>query len=171
MWPFFKKQRFPGIKQKNDGTIEFSLTDDEAREANLALQAWKGSLVHPEFAEKVRNGTIAVALSHYAQRLVMILPDVNTQSELKSNWPTIQVTLEKAIAAVWKSYSLCPLPVFLYHRAGLLKMLGLRDEARQLYASFLKKQFEFKMDQADKSLLDYEGTDIEYALSCAKQEF
>jgi hypothetical protein len=45
-----------------------------------------------------------------------------------------------------------------------------KNEARQLFALFLKKQSEFKMDEVDKSLLDYEATDIEHALSHAKRE-
>ncbi len=170
MWPFSKKQRFPGVKQNADGTIDFSLTDEEARQADLALQTFKGVVVHPEVAERVRNGTIAVALSRYAKELVAMHCVVVTESEYKANWPMIQEALEKAVAAVWKSYSLCPLPIFLYHRARFLQMLGMRDEARQLYTSFLKSQSEFKLDHVGKSLIDYEGTDIEHTLSHAKQE-
>jgi hypothetical protein len=70
MWPFSKKHRFPGVKENVDGTIDFSLTDEEAREADFALQSFKGVLVHPDAADKVHNGTIAVALSHYANKLI-----------------------------------------------------------------------------------------------------
>jgi hypothetical protein len=41
MWPFAKKQRFPGVKQNSDGTIEFSATDEEARAADLIFDSSK----------------------------------------------------------------------------------------------------------------------------------
>jgi hypothetical protein len=170
MWPFSKQRSFPGVKQNADGTIEFSLTEEEARQADLALQSFGGVLVHPEVAERVRNGTIAVALSRYAKDLVAVHCVGVTEPEYKANWPAIRGAIEKAVAAEWKASSLCSLPIFLYHRASFLQMLGMKDEARQLFASFLKRHSEFEMDQVDTSLLNYEGTDIEHALSHAKRE-
>ena len=70
MWPLSKKKRFPGVRENKDGTIDFSLSDEEANLADLALQAFKGVGFHPEIADKFRNGIIAVALSHYAIELV-----------------------------------------------------------------------------------------------------
>lgn len=170
MWPFSKQHRFPGVKQNADGTIDFSLTDEEAREADLALHAFKGVLAHPEAAERLRNGTIAVALCRYAKDLVAMHCVGVTESEYKSNWPAIQGAIERAVAAAWKASSLCSLPIFLYHRASFLQMLGMRDEAQQLFGSFLKRHSEFNLDQVDLLLRDYEGTDIEHALSHAKRE-
>jgi len=170
MWPFSKKHRFPGVEENSDGTINFSLTDDEAREADRALEMFKGYVVHPDAAEKIRNGTIAVALSRYANELVTFNYDPDSEAELKSNWSVIKQTLEKAVAAVWKSYSLYPLPIFLYHRATFFQLLGEKDQARQLFASFLRKQTEFKVEQIDKVLLGYEKTNVENALSHAKRE-
>jgi hypothetical protein len=63
MRPFKTSRRFPGVKQNTDGTIEFELSGEEAREADRALEMFKGLLVHPDSAEPIRNGTIAVALS------------------------------------------------------------------------------------------------------------
>jgi hypothetical protein len=166
MWPFSKKHRFPGIEENPDGTINFSLTDDEARKADRALEMFKGYVVHPDAAEKVRNGTIAVALSHYASELVTF----KCNPALESNSSVIKQTLGKAIAAVWKSYNLYPLPIFLYHRATFFQLLGEKNQARQLFASFLKKQTSFKAEQIDKMLLDYEKTNLESALLRAKQE-
>jgi len=169
VWTFSKKDRFPGVKINADETIDFTLTNEEASAADLALHQFKDIFVHPEVAEKVRNGTIAVALCRYAKNL--LAEDKTTGGEcIRDNRSTIQKTLEKAVAAVWKSYSLCPLPIFLYHRAAFLQMLGMKNEARRLFALFLIKQSEFKMDEIDKLLLDYEATDIEHALSRAKGE-
>jgi len=170
MWPFSKKHRFPGVEENPDGTINFSLTDDEAREADHALEMFKGYVVHPEGAEKIRNGTIAVALSHYASELVIFKCDPDPEAKLKSNSPVIKQTLEKAIAAVWKSHSLCPLPIFLYHRASFFQLLGEKNQAHQLFASFVKEQTKFKVDQIDKLLLKHEGTKIDDALLHAKRE-
>ena len=66
--------------------------------------------------------------------------------------------------------ALDPLPIFLYHRASFLSLLGEKDQSRQIFASFVKEQGEFKVEQIDKVLLDYEGTNIEGALSHAKRE-
>lgn len=170
MWEFSKKQRFPGVRPNADGTIDFSLTEEEAREADLALQSFKGVLVHPEVAEKIRNGTIAVALSRYAKNLVAMHCIRVAESEYNANWPAIQGVLEKAVAAVWKSYSMCSLSIFLYHRACFLQMLGMKDEAHQLFTLFLKKQSEFKADNVSSLLIEYEGTDVGHALSHARQE-
>jgi hypothetical protein len=170
MWPFSKKPRFPGVKENADGTIDFTLTDDEARKADLALQTFKGLLVHPEVADKVRNGTIAVALSHYANELISTDYHNVTKSEFNAKWPTIQRNIEKAVAAVWKSYSLNPLPVFLYQRAVFLQSLGMKDQSRQIFSLFILKQLEFQADDVDKALMSYEGTDIERALTHARSE-
>ena len=169
MWPFSKKQRFPGVKVNTNGTIDFSLTAEERLEVDLAFQAFKGLYAHPDYSEKITNGIRAVALSRYAKNLVDVHIGV-TKKEFKSNWSAIQRDLEKAVAAVWKSYSLYPLPIFLYHRAVLLPSLGLRDESLKLFALFLKEHAEFKMDQMDKLLIEYEGTDLNLALSNAKRE-
>jgi hypothetical protein len=170
MWPFSIKHRFPGVEENSDGTINFSLTDDEAREADRALEMFKGSVVHPDAAEKIRNGTIAVALSHYASELVKFKCDLDSEAELKSKSQVIKQTLEKAIAAVWKSYCLYPLPIFLYHRASYFLLLGEKNQAHQLFATFVKKQTEYEVDYIDKTLLKYEGTKIGNALEHAIQE-
>lgn len=170
MWPFSKKYRFPGVKENKDGTFDFSLTDEETRKADLALQAFKGMLVHPDSADKVRNGTIAVALSHYANELISTHCLDISESKHRVKWPTIQRTIEKAVAAVWKSYSLYPLPAFLYQRAVFLQLLGMKDQSRQIFTLFILKQSEFQTDDVDKALMSYEGTDIERALTHARSE-
>lgn len=168
MWQ--QRQRFPGVKENSDGTIDFSLTDEEAREADLALQAFKGVLVHPDAADQVRNGTIAVALCRYAKDLVTQHYAEAVDIQDPSKWSAVQAAVEKAVAAVWKSYSLFPLPIFLYHRASFLQMLKMEDDARRLYAAFLKQQAELKVDDLTKALMNYEGTNVEKALSKARQE-
>ena len=48
-------------------------------------------------------------------------------------------------------------------------MLGQEDEAKRLYASFIKQQAAFHPDQVDERLMTYEGFDIHQALSLATQ--
>ena len=136
MWPFTKRCRFPGVKENRNGTIEFTLTDEEALRADCALDNLAELSLHPEAADRIRNGTIAVALSNYANELVTALNDI-PESEYRLKWHTIQLTVQKAVAAVWKSYSLYPLPVFLYERAAFMKMLGMQNQAQQLFSQFL----------------------------------
>ena len=145
------------------------MTREEAREADAALAEFKGHVVHPDYAERVRNGAIAVALSHYARGLVQVHKDeiasANGQPSRK-----LQSVLAKAIAAVWKSSSLSPLPIFTFHRASFLRMLGREDQAKRLYSSFIKQQAAFRPDQVDGHLMNYEGFDVQQALSVATHE-
>jgi len=52
------------VKENRNGTIEFTLTDEEALRADCALDNLAGLSFHPEAADRIRNGTIAVALSN-----------------------------------------------------------------------------------------------------------
>lgn len=126
--------------------------------------------MHPDAADKVRNGTIAVTLSIYANELISPNWLDVTGSEYRRKWPTIQRNIEKAVAAVWKSYNLYPLPVYLYQRALFLQLLGMKDQSKQLFTLFILKQTEFRADDVDKTFMDYEGTDIERALIHARRE-
>ena len=170
MWPFTKKQRFSGIKENADGTIEFSLTDEEAREADTALYAFKGVLVHPDYAERVRNGTVAVALCRHAKDCVTQRFVEAEDTEDRAKWAAVRDAAEKAVASVWKSYSLFPLPIFLYHRACFLQMIKRKDEARQLFTAFLKEQAEFKIDDVTEALIKHEAYDIDNAILHARRE-
>ena len=165
---FSHKLKFPGVALRPDGTIDFTLTPEEAREADAALAELKGYEGHPDYAERIRNGTIAVALSHYAKGLVHAHRSEIAIAKGQPS-PKLQSVLAKAIAAVWKSSSLSPLPIFTFHRASFLRMLGQEDEARRFYASFIKQQAAFHPDQIDEHLMTYEGFDIQEALYLATQ--
>jgi hypothetical protein len=168
MSPFSRELKFPGVDLRPDGTIDFTLTAEEAREADSALSEFAGQVVHPDYADRIRNGTIAVALSHYARGLVQ--SHLSEIAAANGKLPgTLQTVLAKAIAAVWKSSSLCPLPIFTFHRASFLRMLGREDEAKRLFASFIAQQTAFRPDQVDEHLMTYEGFDIKQALACAAE--
>jgi hypothetical protein len=62
--------------------------------------------------------------------------------------------LRKAVAAVWK--------------ASLISPLGMTEESLRLFALFFAKQCEFEPDTIEEMQMEYEGTDIEYALAVAE---
>src|SRR5271166_3289553 len=158
-----KSAVFPGVTQNEDGSIDFSLTDDEDGAITRALALFQDVMVHPEAAERIQKGTMAVALSHYAKDLVRENIGVS-RSEFQSKWPDIKSNLEKSIAAVWKAYSLYPLPILLYHRASFMEMLGLHDEAHGLFRKFREAQDRLEMDQINMALMGFERTNIQAAL-------
>jgi hypothetical protein len=168
MWPFSKKQAFPGVTQREDGTIEFTLTDDEVEAINCTMSNFDDVLIHPDAVERISQGTTAVALSRYAKDLVNLHSSPQTKEEYRRDWPVIEIDLRKAVAAVWKSYGMCQLPIYVYHRALYLKMLGTHHESSRLFALFLKKQNEFKPDAIDEVLINFEGTNIDHALANAR---
>jgi curved DNA-binding protein CbpA len=172
-----RKMHLPGVKVNQDGTIEFSLTDEEAWRADLALNTLKGVLLHPEAVDRVPHGMVANALSRYAKELFMDL-DKNfgmldsSESEFKPNWNTVHITLgtlEKAVAAFLKAYCLSPLPIFLYHIAAFTEFLGETEQSKNFFSLFIERQAEFRPDSLDKVLLESEGTDVAKALSHARK--
>jgi len=163
----FEKHNFPGVKQNIDGTIDFSFSDEEMKEVKKDFGLFKGLYVNSKNLDKIQNMITAVSLSRYAKDLVLNCED-NSESDDQADWQTIQKALEKAVSAVWKSYSLCSFPIFLYHRAVFLQMLGMKNEAHQLFTLFLKRQSTFKMEQIDEVFLDHEGTDIKHAIADAQ---
>jgi hypothetical protein len=166
---FSSRPKFPGVKENSNGTIEFSLSDEEQRAIDRTIDLFKDVRVHPEAAERVQYGIMAVALSKYAEEMVSRLSFIE-QVEYKSKWPAAKADLENSVAAVWKAYSLCQLPIFVYHRACYMEMLGYRKEARKLFASFLSAQSAFKSDTISGVLVQYVGTDIEAAISFARRK-
>jgi hypothetical protein len=167
MWPFSaNNQEFPGIFLQGDKVAKFTLSDDEADAAKRAMSVFKDVAVRSEHAEKIKNGIIAVALSHYAQNLVAwrCSPTVGDECD----WSIIEPELRKAVAAVWKASLISPLPIYLYHRARYLKLLGMTKESLRLFALFFAKQCEFEPDTIEEMQMKYEGTDIEYALAVAE---
>jgi hypothetical protein len=165
MWPFSNELKFPGVTLQPDGTIDFTLTPEEARAADAALAEFKGYVVHPDYADRIRNGTIAVALSHYARDLINA-----NETEMAASAPVRQKVLTKAIAAVWKASSLSSLPIYMFHRASFFLMLGQQDEAKRLYGTFVKQQTAFRPDEVDQHLMTYEAFDVQKALSIATQQ-
>ncbi len=163
------RPRFPGITENGDGTISFSLTDEEQHAIDHQFTYFKDIYIHPDAAERVQHGIMAVALSDYAKDLVRARI-VISEEERKAKWPEVRTDIEKAIAAMWKAYSLSPLPIYLYHRGSFLAMLGVHEDAHKLFTLFVKEQSTFNVDDINKALINREGTNLETALSHARDE-
>jgi hypothetical protein len=115
--------KFLGVKENSNGTIEFALTEEEQEQIDRTLDLFKDWRFHPEAAERVQHGIMAVALSKYAGTLVSRV-NVLEEAEYKAKWLEIKSDLEKSVAATLKAYSLCRLPIFIYQRACFMEMLG-----------------------------------------------
>jgi hypothetical protein len=168
MWPFSDKLKLPGVKEHADGTVEFTLTDEEHRKLAKTVDLFKGASVDVDTAQRI-DGTNAVALSHYAKQLLTPY-DRMSLPEYKAKWPDVKKTLVKAVAAVWKATNLCPLPVFIFHRARYMAMLGRDAESRMLFSEFLVAQSSFSSDRISDILLTHEGTDIQEAVAHAQRQ-
>jgi hypothetical protein len=168
MWPFSNKLRLPGVKQYADGTVEFTLTAEEHHRLAKTVDLFKGTSVDVDTAERI-DGTNAVALSHYAKELLAPY-DRMSLPEYGAKWPEVKKTLVKAVAAVWKAYNFYPLPVFIFHRARYMAMLGYDAESRLLFAEFLAAYSGFSSDRISDILLKREGTNIHEAVAHAWQQ-
>jgi len=62
------------------------------------------------------------------------------------------------------------MPIYLYHRACFLRMLGMKKEARELFTAFIIRQSGYKTDDISKVLVEYEGSNVEQALLHATRE-
>jgi hypothetical protein len=166
---FSRKVGFPGIALQADGSIDFTLTPEESRVTDAALAEFKDYLVLKKYSDRIRNGTIAVALSRYAKDLIFAHQSelANADGRLSRDLETV---VAKAVAAVWKASSLSPLPIFTFHHAFYLGMLGRAEEAKRLYATFIKQQAAFRPDQVDQYLTNSEGFDVQSAISIATDE-
>jgi hypothetical protein len=109
---------------------------------------------------------MTISLSNYARELVQPR-EVEIESANGKVSRELQIVLLKAIAAVWKSFIFSPLPIFTYHRAILLRMLGHEEEAKSLYESFLEQHAAFHPDQVAEHLMTSTGFDIQKAVAIA----
>jgi hypothetical protein len=121
MWPFSaNNQEFPGIFLQGDKVARFTLSDDEADAAKRAMSVFKDVVVRSEHAEKIKNGIIAVALSHYAQNLVAWRCRPTAEGEC--DWSIIEPQLRKAgvahIAVANLSLPSCTLLEAIGHDGG-----------------------------------------------------
>lgn len=157
----------PGMSDRGNGAIEFECTEEEATAGENALAFLKDVRVHPQFAERLQKGVIAIGLSEYSHML-LDRNDLTVNSQ-KSKWdPVVQDDLCRAVAAVWKAYVFSSLPIFLFYRAAYLRVLGCEAEAKRWFEVFCTRNAAFVPDQLDELLMEREGSDLGKALRFAE---
>ncbi len=167
MWSFIKKQlNLPGFKRDSQGNLMFELTDEEKQEIQKSFDMFKspeGELyVKEESADEIQRGITASGLSFYAI-------DQIKQSELDFNKNKKEKFINKAISAISKAYTFCPLPIFMYDLACFMEMNGKKiDVAKDTFKIFLELQNNFKPTQIQKTLL--KSRDISEAVKDAKEK-
>ena len=143
---FNKKSEIFGIEKDKNGNLNFTLTEEEEQEVENTSKMFEVYALYPDFVDSIQNGSIAFALSNYAQSQVAM-------SEWPSNNENRKKFIEKAIASTSKAYSYYQLPIYLYDLACFMEFRGEADESKQLFSEFLKKQSEFKPNQIDEWIL------------------
>jgi tetratricopeptide (TPR) repeat protein len=162
MWPYKRGRKLPGISKDNRGEYTFDFTVEEREAINKAFNIFDEKyIIHEKFADQIQNVTIAFALSNYAIDQVYY-------SKTKTNKKIRFETLEKAIAAITKAYSIYPLPIYLYDLACFMEMAEKRDIAKRNFRTFLEKYSEFKPDKFSEVLMSQR--DIEKAVSDAQSK-
>ena len=64
-----------------------------------------------------------------------------------------EASVEKAIAALGKAYSIYQLPIYLYDLACCFEMNAMPSQAEDLFAKFLQRMHGYKPDQLDTIML------------------
>jgi hypothetical protein len=154
MWPFGKKLKLPGIEQKSNGEIEFTLTDEEEAEVNDFNKMLQESgqelvagdlLLHPDAVKAMT----AWALGGYARRQVK-LAEESVAGKLRLN---------KALAATMKAYSLHPLPIYMFDMGCVHALLGNTTLERNAFKIFLDSQATVKPSRLDSIVMTQRNID------------
>ncbi|MBI3665761.1 MAG: tetratricopeptide repeat protein, partial [Acidobacteria bacterium] len=125
------------------GAAPFEFTDEEEHAIAEALQRLEGFVaLSEEAAEEIRSACTADALIEYAGSNVELFRSTGKQD-----------SLERAVGAVAKAYSIYPVPIFIYHMAVLAEALGNRASASRLFRKFLDDQTVFQPSAVAKAVL------------------
>lgn len=127
-------------------TPTFELTEEEKWEVDKMFGLLKDYYAPPSVADKLKQGLTARGLANYAADQIM-------NAELLSQSAEREISLNKAIAAIGKAYSIYPLPIYLYDLACYFELKDMRNEAKEMYERFLTRQAEYKIEQLDQIFL------------------
>ena len=156
MWPFNRQKKdLPGVQRNIDGSIEFSITDDEQRAIDSFFRMLDGYSFHPEIADTMPKAGMACALCRYAIDIVMPHTSIETEAEYKTNKGALIEALNRATAATLKATTLYDLPEFTRHLAAFNDMAGRTAEAQRLKARYAQQQAEWQPSQLDTLLLQW----------------
>ncbi len=161
MWPFRKKVDLSGQGFGTDttGNPVFDFTADELRAINNYLKMLEGKAILKGWEDRVKNLTIARALSEYAQEQAF---DAEQESDSRKK----QGFVNNALSSAFKACNVYPHPILDYELACFSLMAGKKDVAIPLFRKFLSEHKPSQPNTLDSMLL--QGRDIEKALQHAK---
>lgn len=140
-----------GSKDK-PATPTFELTEEEKLEVNKTFDFLKGYAVNPSVADKLKQGLTARGLANYAADQII-------NAELPSQSAERESSINKAVAAIGKAYSIYPLPIYLYDLACYFELKNMHNEAKRMFGLFLARQAEYKIDQLEQMFLGERNID------------
>jgi len=158
----------PGISKDGQENLTIELTEEEKQEVRKVFHD-----VEDVYYEQVgKDGDLAVAneafqgltslgLFNYAKGQVGL-------SEISSDHNKKEKFIDKAFAAISKSYILCPLPIYKYDLACFVEMTG--KNTTGLFEEFLKSQKTFKPTPLQDWLLMAQFRDIDEAIKDAESK-
>ncbi len=162
--PFNKKHDLPWIKRDSAENVNLEFTVDEQHEIQKSFNYFlsDGQLYTPkECVDEVQKAIAARGLSNYAE-------DQASNASFVSDNKKQEEHMNKAIAAIWKAYSLFPLPIYIYDAACFIGMSCKYDAAVAAMKDFLKLQETFKPNQVHELFLSQR--DINSAINDAKEK-
>ena len=139
----------PGIQPESDGSIDFSISDDEAQEVSSFFRLLEDYSFHPEIAESIPRLVTAFALCRYSIQLACSLPDPETPEEYQLKSQEITATLMLILAALYKALSIYPTPLFTYHLIHANKLAGRSSEVERLREVKSQQDAKWKPTQLD----------------------
>ncbi len=160
MWPFSKKIDLYGFRTDENGRPIFDFTVKERRVIDGYLSMFQGMAILEGYQDRVRNLTIARALSEYAT-------DQAYLASQESNKRGHKLLVNKAVSAAFKACNIYSHPILDYDLACFSMMADRMDVAVQLFRKFLAEQPTFKADQLDNKLI--EGRDVDAAITHARE--
>jgi len=158
MWPFKKKKELCGIRGDGKGAYTFELTEEEEEWVNAELSVFQGSGIHKDYYEEIKRCSLARSLVTYSSSQksnALCADDKSRQKEC----------FDKAIAAMTKSLSINPLPIYYYALAELFTLANRKDIAVDVYKKFLEEQSRFSPSVIEKVMLA--EWDVEEAIRTA----
>lgn len=148
-------QDLPGIQTNQDGTIEFSITEEEQRSVDSFFKLLEDYRFHPEIAPMMPKLGTAFSLCHFAAQLVINLPDPETDEECRAAANEIRDGLLRALAAGYKALCIYPTPIFTRHLIYFNEMARRKSEAVRLRQLKLEQDTSWTPSQLDELFVSW----------------
>jgi len=149
-----------GFVTDQNGQPVFEFTAAERRRIDEYFSAFEGVAILNGYQDRIRNLTIARALSEYATDQAYLAAQESSKRKRK-------LLVNKAVSAAFKACNIYSHPILDYDLACFSMMADRSDVAIELFRKFLLEQSTFNSDQLDNKLL--EGRDIDEAIKHARE--